>query len=107
MAHADFLRTSSGEDVEQVRQILKLAPEAHLDEVDRALLDLAMRMTRNPGPCGPQPVERLRAAGLDDVAILEAVNIIAYFNYINRVVDALGVQVEERRPQDIRALADW
>lgn len=90
-----------------MRKILNLAPDAHLDEVDRALLDLATRMTRQPGPMGPEPVKRLRDAGLDDVAILEAVNIIGYFNYINRVVDALGVEVEERRPRDVRELADW
>jgi alkylhydroperoxidase family enzyme len=90
-----------------VRRILSLSPDAPLDEEDRALLDLALRMTRQQGPSGPAPVQRLRDAGFDDVAILEAVNLIAYFNYINRVVSALGVQVEERRPSDVRTLADW
>jgi alkylhydroperoxidase family enzyme len=64
-------------------------------------------MTREPGPMGPELVERLRAHGLDDVAILEAANLIAFFNYINRVVDALGVQVEDRRPKELHALARW
>jgi alkylhydroperoxidase family enzyme len=39
-------------------------------------------------------LERLRAAGLADRAILDAVQVIAYFNYINRVADALGVDPE-------------
>ena len=37
----------------------------------------------------------LRRAGLDDVAIHDATQIIAYFNYINRVADALGVERED------------
>lgn len=90
-----------------MRAILNLAPEAQLDELDRGLLDLALRVTRQPGPMGPEPVERLRKAGLDDVGILEAVNLIAYFNYVNRVADALGVMPEARRPEELRGLADW
>lgn len=90
-----------------MRAILKLAPDAPLDELDRGLLDLALRVTRQPGPMGPEPVARLRAAGLDDRGILEAVNLIAYFNYVNRVADALGVMPEGRRPDDLKDLADW
>ena len=86
---------------------MKLGPDAELDEVDRGLLDLALRMTRQPGPAGAEPVERLRAAGLSDIAILEAVNVIAYFNYVNRVADALGVMPEARRPAELKGLADW
>ncbi len=37
----------------------------------------------------------LRRAGLDDVAIHDATQIIGFFNYINRVADALGVEREE------------
>ena len=36
----------------------------------------------------------LRAAGLTDRDILDAVEVIAYFNYINRVADALGIDLE-------------
>ena len=43
---------------------------------------------------GESDVERLRAAGLDDVAIHDATQIIGFFNYINRVADALGVEPE-------------
>ena len=39
-------------------------------------------------------VSRLRAAGLDDAAIHDATQIIGFFNYINRVADALGVERE-------------
>jgi alkylhydroperoxidase family enzyme len=39
-------------------------------------------------------IETLRQAGLDDVAIHDATQVISYFNYINRVADALGVEPE-------------
>ena len=44
---------------------------------------------------GEADVESMRAAGLDDVAIHDATQIIGFFNYINRVADALGVQPED------------
>lgn len=43
---------------------------------------------------GEPDVARLRAVGLDDVAIHDAAQIIGFFNYINRVADALGVEPE-------------
>ena len=50
---------------------------------------------------GAADVEVLRDLGFDDVAIHDAVQVIAYFNYINRVADCLGVDLEPdmRRPQ--------
>lgn len=43
-------------------------------------------------------VSDLRAVGLDDVAIHDAVQVIAYFNYINRVADAVDVELEPEYP---------
>lgn len=43
---------------------------------------------------GREDIDRLRAAGLADRAIHDATQVIAYFNYINRVADALGVEPE-------------
>jgi alkylhydroperoxidase family enzyme len=43
---------------------------------------------------GADDIEALRAAGLDDRAIHDATQVIAYFNYINRIADALGVEPE-------------
>jgi alkylhydroperoxidase family enzyme len=42
-----------------------------------------------------EEVERLRAAGLSDKDVLDAVEVIGYFNYINRIADGLGVDAEE------------
>jgi alkylhydroperoxidase family enzyme len=43
----------------------------------------------------PADLDELRAAGLDDPAIHDAVQVIAYFNYITRIADALGVEPED------------
>jgi uncharacterized peroxidase-related enzyme len=59
-----------------------------------ALLDFAERVTREPADLSRGAVEALRLAGWSDVAIHDAVQVIAYFNYINRVADALGVEPE-------------
>jgi alkylhydroperoxidase family enzyme len=43
-------------------------------------------------------VDRLREAGLSDAAIVEAAEVIAYFNYINRIAEGLGVDLEPEMP---------
>ncbi len=55
------------------------------------MLDFAVRLTRTPARMTPEDVARLRAQGFDDVAILQITLIASWFNYINRVADALGV----------------
>ena len=54
----------------------------------------AEKLTLYPTETGKADIEVLRAAGLDDRAIHDATQVIAYFNYINRVADALGVERE-------------
>ncbi len=67
---------------------------AGLDGPTRALLEYAEKLTRNPGACGAEDVEALRAAGWDDRAVTDATQVCAYFNYINRIADGLGVDPE-------------
>lgn len=59
-------------------------------------------MTRTPAAVRQPDVETLRRHGLTDRDVLDAVEVIAYFNYINRVADALGVDPE---PEMRRAAA--
>jgi uncharacterized peroxidase-related enzyme len=67
---------------------------AGLDAATLALLEYADKLTRAPQACGPGDIEALRAAGWDDRAIHDATQVCAYFNYINRIADGLGVEPE-------------
>lgn len=67
---------------------------AGLDSPTRALLAYTEKLTREPRSCGATDIERLREAGWSDRAIHDAAQICAYFNYINRVAEALGVEPE-------------
>jgi uncharacterized peroxidase-related enzyme len=68
---------------------------APLAPADRGLCELAAKLTHDQRSMAPRDLEALRALGLDDRAIHDAVQVIGYFNYITRVADALGVEPEE------------
>ena len=55
---------------------------------------MAEKLTRAPASITQADIEALRAHGFDDRAIHDAVQTIAYFNYINRIADGLGVDLE-------------
>ena len=60
----------------------------------RALCDYAVKLTLTPSSVGLDDADALRAHGWDDAAIHDAIQVIGYFNYINRVAHALGVPSE-------------
>jgi uncharacterized peroxidase-related enzyme len=74
--------------VEAIRRDYRTAP---IDERDRVMLDYVAQLTRDATRITPAHHERLRAAGFDDKGILQITLIAAWFNYINRVADGLGV----------------
>jgi alkylhydroperoxidase family enzyme len=53
-----------------------------------------VKLTRDQGEMTPEDLDRLRGHGLDDRAIHDATQVIAYFNYISRIADGLGVEPE-------------
>ena len=55
------------------------------------MLDYVVQVTKDATRIGPDDHARLRAVGFDDRAILQITLIASWFNYINRVADALGV----------------
>jgi uncharacterized peroxidase-related enzyme len=65
--------------------------KAPITAAERVMLDYVVQLTKDATRIGPPHHERLRAAGFDDRAILQITLIAAWFNYINRVADALGV----------------
>jgi uncharacterized protein YciW len=58
------------------------------------LCKFAELLTRTPSAVRPQDLNTLRVHGLTDRDILDVVEVVSYFNYINRVADALGVDPE-------------
>jgi uncharacterized peroxidase-related enzyme len=68
---------------------------AGLGPVDSALCEYAEKLTRAPASTGAEDVARLRDVGLDDQGITSATQVVAYFNYINRIAEGLGVPMEE------------
>jgi uncharacterized peroxidase-related enzyme len=68
---------------------------APLSPADRALCEFASKLTLRQHEVTPADLAGLRVAGFDDRAIHDAVQVIAYFNYITRVADALGVDRED------------
>ena len=67
---------------------------AQLSDTDAALCAYAEKLTREPAHVTEGDVEALRSHGLDDETIHDAIQVIAYFNYINRIADAVHVDLE-------------
>lgn len=67
---------------------------AALSAADRAMLDYAVKLTREPWAMEEADVVCLREAGFDDPAILDIAQVAAYYAYVNRLADGLGVELE-------------
>jgi uncharacterized peroxidase-related enzyme len=64
---------------------------AAITEQDRTMLDYVVKLTEDATRVSPADHAKLKAVGFDDCAILQITLIASWFNYINRVADALGV----------------
>ena len=65
--------------------------EAPISEQERVMLDYVVQITKDATRISPADHDRLRSVGFDDQGILQITLIASWFNYINRVADALGV----------------
>ena len=74
--------------MQAIREDHRTAP---VSDAEHAMLDYIDRMTRDAVQLGPEDLATLREHGFNDTAILQMTLIGAWFNYINRVADALGV----------------
>ncbi len=61
---------------------------------DAAMLDYAMKLTRTPHSIVAADVDALRDHGFDDAAIHDIAHVTSYYNYVNRMADGLGVELE-------------
>ncbi len=69
--------------------------QVSLTAVDEALCAYAEKLTLTPSQMSEADVAALRQLGLDDRAVHDATQVIGYFNYINRIAEPLGVEMEE------------
>jgi uncharacterized peroxidase-related enzyme len=78
-------------DKEMVEALERDYASAPITEQERVMLDYVIKLTKDATKVWKDDHERLRAVGFDDKAILQITLIASWFNYINRVADALGV----------------
>ena len=82
------------QDDQLVAALAKDYKNAPISDADRAMLDYAAKLTRRPSKITRQDVEALRQAGFGDAAVLDICQVTAYFNFVNRLADGLGVELE-------------
>ncbi len=81
-----------------VRQAMTRPLEANVGPVDAALIRFAHKLTKTPAAMVESDLEPLRALQLDDRAIHDATQVVALFNYFNRMADGLGVVTADDDP---------
>ena len=77
------------------RDLVKNYKQAKLSHQDRAMLDYAVKLTNTPAEIEELDVVLLRETGFSDTAILDICQVTAYYNYVNRLADGLGVELED------------
>ena len=92
-SHEKDLRSEVGDEA-QVHAIQKDYRGASLSAREMALLDYAVKLTQTPKEITHNDLYRLRSQGFTDEQLVDAVHCIGYFNFINRVLDGLGVDPE-------------
>jgi uncharacterized peroxidase-related enzyme len=74
--------------IEALRRDYRTAP---ITGQERVMCDYVVKLTKDATQCRPEDLDKLRTVGFDDKGILQITLIASWFNYINRVADALGV----------------
>ena len=92
-SHEKDLRAVVESD-EQRRAVQEDYRSAGLAPREVALLDFAVKLTRSPSSVRKEDLDALRGHGFTDEQLVDAVHCIGYFNFINRVLDGLGVDPE-------------
>ena len=92
-AHADDFRAEGAED-ELADHAMHDYRKADLTPRERALCDFAVKLTNLAAEVDQGDIDALRAHGLDDAAISDAIQVVSYFNYVTRVADGVGIDDE-------------
>ncbi len=84
-------------DPSLVESIKKDYSHSEISPRDKAMLAYATKLTKTPGELSQMDIENLREAGFTDEEILRINLITSYFNFANRIVSGLGVQLETKK----------
>ena len=87
--HARHAATYSKREAD-VQRLLDAGVTADLGERWNAIVAASVALTATPSAFGPEHVDRLRRAGLDDLAIADVIHAAAFFNWANRLMLSLG-----------------
>ena len=79
----------------QIAQIVKDFHAADIDETTKAILEFAVKVTKAAPTVTPADLEHLRGFGLTDEALFAIVEVVGFFNYVNRIADAFGVELDD------------
>ncbi|NRA13709.1 MAG: peroxidase-related enzyme [Crocinitomicaceae bacterium] len=82
-------------DEVKTNQLKEDYTKVDLSDIDMELCHFAKEMTVNPNHDNAGSIEKLKALGLNDRAILDATLILSYFNFVNRIVLGLGLAVSD------------
>ena len=96
MHHGDALTRESG-DATLAEAVVSGRYEALGPRVD-AMCRYAVQLTRDPVGTDESMLDGMRAAGLTEREIIDVNQVVSYYNYVNRVAQGLGVELEDRWP---------
>ena len=66
-----------------------------IDEATKAILEFAVKVTKAAPTVTPADLEHLRSYGLTDEALFAIVEVVGFFNYVNRIADAFGIELDD------------
>ena len=93
MAHADDLR-AEGASAELAAHAAHDWRQGDLSSRERALCEFAVKLTHVAAEIDQADIDALRAEGLDDATVSDAIQVVGYFNYVTRVADGIGIENE-------------
>jgi uncharacterized peroxidase-related enzyme len=91
--HAEHLREAGGGESLILSLSLSEAPLTDSPRLKR-LIYYARKLTLLPNSMGKEDVDALRVVGLSELEILHCAQIVSYYNYVNRIANGLGVELE-------------
>lgn len=89
------MHSLGGVEVSLKEQLITDYKTADITEADKLILEYAVKITRDPASITKADVQKLLDSGFDKQGVHDIAQVASYFNYVNRLADSLGVEVEE------------